>query len=57
MTMIPDFDVDGLLPPGDYEVSFEELRASSLVLGRATALTTRTGTLNGVRYWSPIWKS
>jgi len=33
MTMIPDFDVDGLLPPGDYEDSFEELRASPLVLG------------------------
>ena len=33
MTIIPDFDVDGLPPPGDYEVSFEELRASSLVLG------------------------
>ena len=29
--MIPSFDADGLLPPGDYEVSFEELRRSALV--------------------------
>ena len=33
--MIPDFDADGLLPPGDYEVSFEELRRSILVTGDA----------------------
>jgi hypothetical protein len=33
--MIPDFDADGLLPPGDYEVSFEELRRSPLVTGGA----------------------
>lgn len=31
--MIPPFQVDGMLPPGDYEVSFAELRASSLVQG------------------------
>jgi hypothetical protein len=31
--MIPDFDAEGLLPPGDYEVSFEELRRSTLVMG------------------------
>jgi hypothetical protein len=31
--MIPNFDADGLLPPGDYEVSFEELRQSVLVDG------------------------
>jgi len=31
--MIPDFDAEGLLPPGDYEVSFEELRRSTLVTG------------------------
>lgn len=30
---IPAFDADGLLPPGDYEVSFDELRGSNLVLG------------------------
>lgn len=33
--MIPNFQPDGLLPPGDYEVSFEELRRSVLVLGPA----------------------
>src|SRR5580692_9902515 len=31
--MIPAFDSDGLLPPGDYEVSFEDLRRSTLLLG------------------------
>jgi hypothetical protein len=31
--MIPNFDADGLLAPGDYEVSFEELRQSVLVAG------------------------
>ena len=31
--MIPPFQTDGLLPPGDYEVSFDELRHSVLVLG------------------------
>jgi len=33
MAIIPDFQQDGLLPPGDYEVSFAELRQSSLVVG------------------------
>src|SRR6202167_1940311 len=33
MAVIPPFDSDGLLPPGDYEVSFDELRRSPLVLG------------------------
>ena len=31
--MIPPFDADGLLPPNDYEVTFDELRQSILVLG------------------------
>ena len=31
--MIPSFQADGLLPPGDYEVSFEELRNSVLTVG------------------------
>jgi hypothetical protein len=30
---IPPFQTDGLLPPGDYEVSFAELRQSVLVVG------------------------
>jgi hypothetical protein len=33
MVTIPDFQKDGLLPPGDYEVSFAELRGSVLVAG------------------------
>lgn len=30
-----DFDSDGLLPPGDYEVTFADLRQSLLVVGSA----------------------
>jgi hypothetical protein len=30
---IPEFTDEGLLPPGDYEVTFEELRESVLVEG------------------------
>lgn len=33
MSVIPPFTDDGLLPTGDYEVTFEELRHSILVLG------------------------
>lgn len=33
MTVIPSFTPEGLLPVGDYEVSFAELRESVLVLG------------------------
>jgi hypothetical protein len=33
--MIPDFDAEGLSPPGDYGVSFEELRRSTLIMGGA----------------------
>ena len=33
MAAIPDFRADGLLSPGDYEVSFAELRQSILVVG------------------------
>lgn len=31
--MLPDFDEHGLLPAGDYELTFDELRSSSLVKG------------------------
>lgn len=30
---LPSFDSDGLLPPGDYELTFDELRNSFLVTG------------------------
>ncbi len=33
MADLPPFDADGLLPPADYELSFEELRTSRLVVG------------------------
>ena len=33
MAGIPTFEPDGLLPAGDYEVTFDELRQSVLVLG------------------------
>jgi hypothetical protein len=33
MATIPAFDSGGLLPPGDYEVSFDELKQSILVKG------------------------
>lgn len=33
MSLLPDFDERGLLPPGDYALSFPELRASRLVVG------------------------
>jgi hypothetical protein len=33
MSKVPPFEQDGLLPPGDYEVSFDQLRSSVLVAG------------------------
>ena len=33
--LIPEFDSNGLLPAGDYEVTFDELRRSTLVQGPA----------------------
>ena len=48
MGTIPDFTDDGLLPPGDYEVSLEELRESVLVAGPT----------DGNRYpdWDSLWR-
>ena len=37
MGTIPDFTADGLLPPGDYELTLDELRESPLVAGFADA--------------------
>jgi len=37
MATIPAFDADGLLPPNDYELSFEELRNSILAVGPGRA--------------------
>jgi hypothetical protein len=33
MSALPPFTADGLLPPGDYELTIEQLRASFLVAG------------------------
>src|SRR3954468_21900885 len=33
MNSLPPFDDDGLLPPGDYQMSFREIRSSILVKG------------------------
>jgi len=37
VTPLPTFDTHGLLPPGDYEINFEELRRSMLVKGPAAS--------------------
>jgi len=44
--VIPPFQSDGLLPVGDYEVSFEELRQSILVTGAAEGSS-----------WDSAWRS
>jgi hypothetical protein len=48
MAPIPAFEPDGLLPTGDYEVSFDQLRESALVLGPGES----------VRYpnWDHAWR-
>jgi len=43
---IPPFDADGLLPPGDYAVTFDELRASILV----------SGPDDGQASWDAAWR-
>jgi hypothetical protein len=48
MSLIPPFQADGLLPPGDYEVSFEELRKSLLIEGPAGKLVQGT--------WDQAWR-
>ena len=37
MAKLPPFTADGLLPPGEYELNFKELRESMLVVGPGTA--------------------
>jgi hypothetical protein len=48
MAVIPSFEPDGLLPPGDYEVSFDELRHSVLVLG--------PGDPKDYPSWDALWR-
>jgi hypothetical protein len=49
MAAIPNFQADGLLPPGDYEVSFAELRQSILVVG--------PGDSNKWPNWDAAWRA
>lgn len=49
MTVIPSFQADGLLPPRDYEVSFDELKRSVLVGGPAD--------LSGRPNWDASWRA
>ncbi len=46
MAPIPPFESDGLLPSGDYDVSFDELRQSILVLGPG-----------GATSWDSWWRA
>ena len=48
MSVIPPFDSNGLLPPGDYELSFDELRLSRLVRD--------TGDRNTDSTWDAAWR-
>jgi ribosome-binding protein aMBF1 (putative translation factor) len=48
MPIIPPFDSDGLLPPGDYELSFDQLRQSGLVRGGGDQTTDST--------WDAAWR-
>jgi hypothetical protein len=46
MLSLPSFDAHGLLPPGDYELTFEELRRSPLVVGSGSPDNT----------WDAAWR-
>jgi hypothetical protein len=48
MPIVPPFDSDGLLPPGDYELSFDELRQSALVCGARDRKSDST--------WDTAWR-
>lgn len=49
MVPIPAFEPDGLLPPGDYEVTFHQLRESILVAG--------PGDSANYPNWDQVWRS
>jgi hypothetical protein len=49
MAAIPAFEADGLLPPGDHEVSFDELRQSILVRGPGAPMASPT--------WDSAWRT
>ncbi len=47
MTQVPNFTEDGVLPPGDYELTVHELRESILV----------TGPRDGSPNWDSFWRA
>lgn len=47
MADLPTFDADGLLPPGDYSLTFGELRRSRLVVGSP----------GGSGNWDAVWRA
>ena len=49
MSPIPPFGPDGLLPPGDHAVSFDDLRRSILVHGRP-------GDTSASKTWDAAWR-
>lgn len=48
MAMLPDFTADGLLPPGDYALTLDELRRSLLVAG--------SGDEDVYPHWDAVWR-
>lgn len=48
MGTVPDFENGGLLPPGDYEVTLDELRESRLVTGPADTAA--------YPHWDVVWR-
>jgi hypothetical protein len=44
---LPPFTADGMLPPGDYELTLDELRACSLVTGAGVCSST----------WNSAWRA
>jgi hypothetical protein len=56
MSTIPPFDQDGVLPPGDYEVSFAELRQSILVRGSEQTRVPQVRGTNLGWSWDAEWR-
>lgn len=48
MPVLPEFTTTGLLPPGDYELTLDELRSSFLVSGPCS--------LSGALNWDTLWR-
>jgi hypothetical protein len=48
-TLLPAFSADGLLPPGDYELTLQQIQASCLVVGPGSAVSARG--------WDRTWRA